>query len=325
MRIGMVGAGRMGAGLLRRLAKGGHECHAYDPNPAALAALEAAGVEGHASLADLAAGMPSPRVLWVMVPSGEPTEAVLQELGSLLQTGDLVVDGGNSNFKDSVRRAVELRAKGIGFVDCGTSGGVWGEQRGFCLMAGGTPEDFARLEPVLRTLAPGRGDVLPSEGRRAGASSADEGYLHCGPAGAGHFVKMVHNGIEYGLMHAYAEGFDLLRGRADAALPGEERYALPLDDIAELWRRGSVVSSWLLDLSARALAADPGLERFQGKVPDSGEGRWSLEAAIEESVPTPVLAAALFARFRSRQDASYAEKLLSAMREQFGGHREVHP
>ena len=323
MNLGMIGAGRMGAGMVRRLMKAGHHCYVNDHNAPALAALKQAGAEVFESLQAMIMAMPGQRVIWVMVPAGPVTESVISGLSSQLAAGDIVVDGGNSNFKDSARRGVELKAKGIGFVDCGTSGGIWGESRGFCLMVGGRPEDFLAIEPVLRALAPGQGAVEPSRGRVPSKSTAEQGYLHCGPAGAGHFVKMIHNGIEYGLMHAYAEGFEIMRERAQKDIDAATRYQLPLADISELWRRGSVVSSWLLDLTAIALAEDASLKRFQGKVPDSGEGRWSLEAAIEEAVPAPVLAAALFARFRSRQDIAYAEQLLSAMREQFGGHHEV--
>jgi 6-phosphogluconate dehydrogenase len=242
---------------------------------------------------------------------------------ALLAPGDVVVDGGNSHFKDSVKRAQRLKSKGLQFVDCGTSGGVWGEERGYCLMAGGELEAFKKVEPLLKTLAPGQGGIAPSAGREKRLSTAEQGYLYCGPSGSGHFVKMVHNGIEYGLMQAYAEGFELMGSRNLEALDPSERYTLPLADIAELWRRGSVVSSWLLDLTAMALAEDEGLKSFKGKVPDSGEGRWTLEAAMEESVPAPVLSAALFERYRSRQESSFGDKLLSAMRKQFGGHSEA--
>jgi len=258
--------------------------------------------------------------VWVMLPAGEVTEQVVRDLAGMLEKGDVVVDGGNSFYKDDVRRAKTLAERGIAYLDVGTSGGVWGLERGYCLMIGGEKASVDRLEPVFRTLAPGRGSVAPSPGRQGGA--AEEGYLHCGPAGAGHFVKMIHNGIEYGLMQAYAEGFDILRNAGSESLPSEQRFDLNLPEIAELWRRGSVVSSWLLDLSARALAADPRLEQFVGHVHDSGEGRWTVDAAIEEEVPAGVLTAALYARFRSRRDHTFGEKLLSALRAQFGGHVE---
>jgi 6-phosphogluconate dehydrogenase len=270
--------------------------------------------------------------VWVMIPAGAPTEAAVEELGRLLSPGDAVIDGGNSHFKDDVRRARRLALKGVHYLDVGTSGGVWGLERGYCLMIGGPREAVLRLEPIFRALAPGRSGIepvhaersAPGGGASAGASAATaaEGYLHCGPAGAGHFVKMIHNGIEYGLMQAYAEGFDIMRNAGQPALPEGERYDLDLGAVAELWRRGSVVSSWLLDLAARALAEDPRLEGFAGSVADSGEGRWTVEAAIAEAVPADVLAAALFTRFRSRQEHTFAEKVLSALRRGFGGHTE---
>jgi 6-phosphogluconate dehydrogenase len=323
MNMGMVGAGRMGGNMVRRLLKGGHSCVVYDRDPKALEALAKEGAGSASSLSNLVAQLKAPRVIWLMVPAGAPTEEAVTELQGLLAAGAVIVDGGNSHFKDSVRRAAALKARGIQFVDCGTSGGVWGEKRGYCLMAGGEAEAFQKVEPLLKTLAPGQGSIDPSPGREGRQSTAEQGYLHCGPAGSGHFVKMLHNGIEYGIMQAYAEGFELLKGRASEEVEASSRFELPLADIAELWRRGSVVSSWLLDLSAMALAEDESLKRFKGHVPDSGEGRWSLEAAIDESVPAPVLSAALFERFRSRQESSYADKLLSAMREKFGGHREA--
>jgi 6-phosphogluconate dehydrogenase len=263
-----------------------------------------------------------PRTAWIMVPAGDPTEGMVRELGQRLAAGDAIVDGGNSMFKDDVRRAAALAAKGIHYIDAGTSGGVWGLERGYCLMVGGDKGTVERLAPIWSTLAPGRSGIDPSPGREGKGSTAEDGWLHCGPAGSGHFVKMVHNGIEYGLMQAYAEGLDILRNAGSQELPAELRFNLDLADITELWRRGSVVSSWLLDLTAGALAQSPDLKEYSGFVQDSGEGRWTIEAAIAESVPAPVLAASLFERFRSRQDHTFGEKLLSAMRHAFGGHRE---
>jgi 6-phosphogluconate dehydrogenase len=322
MDIGMIGLGRMGGNMARRLLRGGHRVVGYATDPAAIEALARDGGVGARSLDELVARLPAPRAIWVMVPAGAPTEETIGALAEKLSRGDVVVDGGNSFFKDDVRHARLLAARGIGFLDAGTSGGVFGLERGYCLMVGGDRESFARLEPIFRTLAPGKGTTPPTPGRQGGGS-AEEGYLHCGPVGAGHFVKMVHNGIEYGLMQAYAEGFDILRGAAGAEVPEELRYGLDLREIAELWRRGSVVSSWLLDLCAAALAKDPRLETFSGAVADSGEGRWTIQAAVEEAVPAPVLAASLFARFRSRQESTFGDKLLSAMRREFGGHAEA--
>jgi 6-phosphogluconate dehydrogenase len=321
MQIGLIGLGRMGGNMARRLSRGGHQVVAWDRSAEAVAALQKDGVAGGASLDDLVARLAPPRAVWVMVPAGDPTEQTVVALGERLQRGDLVIDGGNSYYKDDVRRAKALAARGVDYMDAGTSGGVWGADRGYCLMVGGSRESFERLTPVLRTLAPGQGAIPPSEGRASGGT-AHEGFLHCGPAGAGHFVKMIHNGIEYGLMQAYAEGFDILRNAGSEALPHEHRYDFNLADIAEVWRRGSVVSSWLLDLAAIALAADPRLDRFVGKVADSGEGRWTVAAAIEEAVSADVITASLYARFRSRRDHTFAEKLLSALRAQFGGHVE---
>jgi len=321
MQIGMVGLGRMGGNMARRLLRGGHAVVVYNRTPEPVKALAAEGAAGAASLADLVKKLAAPRVVWVMVPAGEATETTVSALADLLSPGDAIVDGGNSYYRDDVRRARALAAKGLLYVDAGTSGGVWGLDRGYCLMVGGDAAAVARLAPALKTLAPGRGDVPPSPGRKDGGTAAD-GWLHCGPAGAGHFVKMVHNGIEYGLMQAYAEGFDILRNAASPDVPAERRYDIPVAEVAELWRRGSVVGSWLLDLTAAALAEDPALARYEGVVADSGEGRWTVEAAIEEAVPADVLTAALYARFRSRQTHTFAEKLLSAMREKFGGHKE---
>ncbi len=320
MQLGMVGLGRMGGNMARRLASAGHEVLGWNRSPEPLLKLAQNGGRAVASLAELVTALRPPRAVWVMLPAGEPTERAVGELAGLLSAGDVLVDGGNSRFQDDARRAAELRPRGIHYVDAGTSGGVWGAERGYCLMVGGAPEAVRFLEPVLRSLAPGGGGVVATDGRQG---TEIQGYLHCGPAGAGHFVKMVHNGIEYGLMQAYAEGFDILRGAAGEQLPPEHRYALDLPAIAELWRRGSVVSSWLLDLTARALSEDRELAAFTGRVEDSGEGRWTVQAAIEEAVPAPVITAALFARFRSRREGGYADRLLSAMRRQFGGHGEA--
>jgi 6-phosphogluconate dehydrogenase len=320
MQLGMVGLGRMGGNMARRLLRAGHAVVGWNRSPEPVARLVAEGGQAASSLADLARKLSPPRAVWVMLPAGEVTEKAVRELAGLLAPGDVLVDGGNSRFQDDARRARELAPRGILYLDAGTSGGVWGAERGYCLMVGGPPEGVKVLEPVLRSLAPGRAGVEPTPGARG---SETEGWLHCGPPGAGHFVKMVHNGIEYGLMQAYAEGFDILRGASSGSLPAEIRYSLDLPAVAELWRRGSVVSSWLLDLTARALREDPGLEGFTGRVEDSGEGRWTLEAAIAEAVPAPAISAALYARFRSRRDPSWADKLLSAMRRQFGGHGEA--
>jgi len=321
MQIGMIGLGRMGGNMVRRLMKGGHTCVVYDQGADAVAAYAKEGATPAKSLQDMVAKLQKPRAVWVMVPAGGPTESTVQSLAELLEAGDTIIDGGNSFFKDDVRRSKEVGKKGIHYVDAGTSGGVWGVERGYCLMVGGPKEAVARIEPVLRTLAPGKGDIEPTPGRD-GKSTAELGYLHCGPSGAGHFVKMVHNGIEYGLMQAYAEGFDIFKNATSEKLPEDYRYDLNLADIAELWRRGSVVSSWLLDLTSISLAKDPKLDGYEGYVQDSGEGRWTIEAAIAEAVPAEVLSAALYVRFRSRQQHTFAEKLLSAMRKQFGGHVE---
>ena len=321
MQIGMIGLGRMGGNMVRRLMKGGHTCVVYDQGADAVAAYAKEGATPAKSLQDMVAKLQKPRAVWVMVPAGGPTESTVQSLAELLEAGDTIIDGGNSFFKDDVRRSKEVGKKGIHYVDAGTSGGVWGVERGYCLMVGGPKEAVARIEPVLRTLAPGKGDIEPTPGRD-GKSTAELGYLHCGPSGAGHFVKMVHNGIEYGLMQAYAEGFDIFKNATSEQLPEDYRYDLNLADIAELWRRGSVVSSWLLDLTSISLAKDPKLDGYEGYVQDSGEGRWTIEAAIAEAVPAEVLSAALYVRFRSRQQHTFAEKLLSAMRKPFGGHVE---
>jgi 6-phosphogluconate dehydrogenase len=322
MRLGMVGLGRMGANMVRRLLRAGHECVAFDANPEAVRAIAGEGAVGASSLADLASMLPPPRAVWVMVPAGGPTEATVSALSELLSPGDIVVDGGNSHYKDDVRRSRDLSGRGILYCDVGTSGGIRGVDRGYCLMIGGPAEAVGRLAPVFRALAPGRGAAPQTPGREAGEGTAEDGYLHCGPAGAGHFVKMIHNGIEYGLMQAYAEGFDILRNAASGELPPEHRFKLPVAEIAEVWRRGSVVGSWLLDLAAEALREDPSLDGYSGIVRDSGEGRWTVEAAVERAVPADVLTAALYARFRSRQEHTFAEKTLSAMRRKFGGHVE---
>jgi 6-phosphogluconate dehydrogenase len=312
----------MGANMARRLMKAGHECVVTDLNAGAITSLAEEGARGADSLEALVAALTPPRAIWLMVPAGDPTERSVGALGSLLDQGDILIDGGNSWFKDDVRRAESLAPRGVRYVDAGTSGGVWGADRGYCLMVGGAPDAIAHIEPILRALAPGEAGVPPSPGREGKASTAHLGYLHCGPVGSGHFVKMIHNGIEYGMMQAFAEGFDIMRHAGDDTLPANQRYALDLADIAEVWRRGSVVSSWLLDLTAIALADDPDLAEYTGFVQDSGEGRWTILAAIEEAVPADVLSASLYTRFRSRQEHTFAEKVLSAMRKQFGGHVE---
>ncbi|WP_437282449.1 phosphogluconate dehydrogenase (NAD(+)-dependent, decarboxylating) [Sorangium sp. So ce375] len=326
MKLAMIGLGRMGANMARRLMRGGHEVVAFDLNQDSVKRLGEEGAAMASSLGDAVAQLASPRVVWIMLPAGAPTERVVEELGEQLGAGDVIIDGGNTYFKDDVRRARALAPKGIRYVDVGTSGGVWGIDRGYCLMVGGAPEAFALVQPILRTLAPGPGDIPRTPGREeaqgAAQSTSEEGYLHCGPVGAGHFVKMIHNGIEYGLMQAYAEGFDILKNAAKEHLPEEHRYALDLGEIAEVWRRGSVVGSWLLDLTAIALTESPELAEYSGFVQDSGEGRWTVMAAIEEAVPAEVLSSALYARFRSRHDHTFAEKVLSAMRHKFGGHLE---
>ncbi len=323
MQIGVVGLGRMGGNISRRLMRAGHACVVYDANPQASAALAKDGAAAVSSLEGMAQALnEKPRAVWVMLPAGPITEDTVQKLGGLLEPDDVIVDGGNTFYKDDIRRAKELAAKRIHYVDCGTSGGVWGLERGYCLMIGGDRRAVDRLDPIFSALAPGSAGIAPSAGRETGDDRAARGYIHAGPAGAGHFVKMVHNGIEYGLMQAYAEGFDILRNKDSNDLPEDERFELNIADIAEVWRRGSVVSSWLLDLAAAALAKDPDLAGFSGFVQDSGEGRWTIEAAIEEAVPAEVLSSALFARFRSRREHTFGEKMLSAMRFEFGGHVE---
>ncbi|HZL59357.1 MAG TPA: decarboxylating 6-phosphogluconate dehydrogenase [Stellaceae bacterium] len=325
MQLGVIGLGRMGGNIVRRLTTHGHECVVFDRAATATSALaKEKSVTGAADIGDLVKRLKAPRAVWVMLPAGGPTEDTVAELGRLLEKGDIVIDGGNSNWLDDIRRAKALAEKGLHYVDAGTSGGVWGFERGYCLMIGGEKEIIDRLDPIFATLAPGRGDIpaTPSRAGKGRDKRAEQGYIHAGPNGAGHFVKMVHNGIEYGMMQAYAEGFNVLKNAAKETLPAEQQFTLNLPDIAEVWRRGSVISSWLLDLTAAALAGDEALAGFSGYVEDSGEGRWTIEAAIAESVPVDVLAAALFARFRSREEHSFADKLLSAMRKGFGGHVE---
>jgi 6-phosphogluconate dehydrogenase len=322
MQVCVVGLGRMGGNIARRLMQGGHACVVYDRDPKAVEDVTKDGATALGDLKEAARALRAPRTVWVMLPAGAPTDDTIAALAEILEPADTIIDGGNSFYKDDIRRAAALKPKGVAYVDVGTSGGVWGLERGYCMMIGGETAVVERLDPIFRTLAPGAG-AIPLTKRAAGADPrAVQGYIHAGPVGAGHFVKMVHNGIEYGLMQAYAEGFDILRGKGSEALPESQRYNLNLPDIAEVWRRGSVVSSWLLDLTAQALAGDATLEKFAGDVADSGEGRWTIEAAVEEAVPADVLAAALFARFRSRQDHTFGEKLLSAMRFGFGGHVE---
>jgi len=321
VQLGMIGLGRMGANMVRRLMKGGHRCVVYNRSQDSVKQLVSEGATGSTSLEDFVKKLEKPRTAWMMVPAGAPTEETVRALAELLEPGDVVIDGGNSYFKDDVRRAQMLRSKGIHYLDVGTSGGVWGIERGYSLMIGGDAQIVRRLDPIFQTLAPGAAGT-PTTPTRKKVTSADHGYLHCGPSGAGHFVKMVHNGIEYGLMQAYGEGFDVLRNASSAALAPEYRYELQLGEIAEVWRRGSVVASWLLDLTAMAFNEDPQLAKYKGYVADSGEGRWTVQAAIEEAVPADVLSAALYARFRSRQEHTFAEKVLSAMREKFGGHVE---
>ncbi|HEY5047780.1 MAG TPA: decarboxylating 6-phosphogluconate dehydrogenase [Rhizomicrobium sp.] len=322
MQIAMIGLGRMGGNIAQRLLKHGHEVVVFDRNPDAAKALAKEKATPARSLEEVAKLLSPPRTAWVMLPAGEPTESTIATLGQVLREGDTVIDGGNSFYKDDIRRAKELATRKIGYIDVGTSGGVWGAERGYCMMIGGDTKNVERLDPIFSALAPGIGDIERTPGRAGRDMRPERGYLHAGPAGAGHFVKMVHNGIEYGLMQAYAEGFDILRGKAGDGLPQDERYDLNLPDIAEVWRRGSVISSWLLDLTAIALAANPTLDKFEGYVDDSGEARWTVNAAIEEAVSANVLSAALYARFRSRIEHSFGEKLLSAMRNQFGGHIE---
>ena len=322
MKIGIIGLGRMGSNIGRRLMRGGHQVVGFDRDAKAVEALAKDGAVAASSIEDLATKLDSPRVFWSMLPDGDPTESTVQALIELAAAGDVIIDGGNSFYKDDIRRAKTCREKNLHYVDVGTSGGVWGLERGYCMMIGGDKPTVDLLDPIFDTLAPGLGDIVRTEGRDGRDERAERGYIHAGPAGAGHFVKMVHNGIEYGLMQAYAEGFDILKAKASQQLPEDQRFDIDLPDVAEVWRRGSVISSWLLDLSAAALARDADLDKFSGKVSDSGEGRWTIEAAIEEAVPAHVLSAALYARFRSRIDSTFGDKLLSAMRFGFGGHVE---
>jgi 6-phosphogluconate dehydrogenase len=334
MQLGMIGLGRMGANMVRRLMRGGHECVVFDVSPKAVQDLADNGAKGARSLQEFAAELVKPRAVWMMVPAAV-VDRTIADLEPHLDPGDIVIDGGNSYYIDDIRRAKALAEKGLHYVDVGTSGGVWGLERGYCMMIGGETGAVARLDPVFATLAPGRGAIIPTPGRAPGKGTAEQGYLHCGPNGAGHFVKMVHNGIEYGLMAAYAEGLAILRAadigkhpHADDAEttplrdPEHYQYELNLPDIAEVWRRGSVIASWLLDLTATSLAGDPALAKYAGRVSDSGEGRWTIKAAIDEAVPAPVLTTALYERFSSRGEADFQDKVLSAMRYEFGGHLE---
>ena len=334
MQLGMVGLGRMGANMVRRLLKGGHDCVAFDRNPANVAELHKEGARGSDSLGDFVGKLTAPRAVWLMVPAAA-VDGTLEQLIPRMAAGDIVIDGGNSYYIDDIRRAKQLRASGVHYVDVGTSGGVWGLERGYCQMIGGEPEIVQHLDPIFKTLAPGRGNISRTPGREKVKGTAEEGYLHCGPSGAGHFVKMVHNGIEYGVMAAYSEGLNILH-KANAGKHAQEtdaettplrhpehyQYDFNLADVAEVWRRGSVIASWLLDLTAISLLERPDLAEFSGRVSDSGEGRWTIQAAIDESAPAPVLSAALYQRFSSRAEADFADKLLSAMRFQFGGHLE---
>lgn len=334
MEIGMIGLGRMGANMVRRLERAGHRCVVFDRSAEAVAALVAEGARGAGSLEELVAGLEQPRAVWLMVPAGL-VDSAIGELAPLLDRGDTIIDGGNSHYADDIRRSKALGEQDLHYVDVGTSGGVWGLERGYCQMIGGELEPVKRLQPIFAALAPAADSAAPTPGRDTAIGTAAQGYLHCGGAGAGHFVKMIHNGIEYGLMAAYAEGFNILRhanvGAADAEHDAETaplrdpelyRYQFDVGEIAELWRRGSVVASWLLDLTAEAFQKNPDLSDFAGRVSDSGEGRWTLQAAIDESVPAPVLSTALYQRFSSRGESDYADKVLSAMRDAFGGHRE---
>ena len=323
MQLGVIGLGRMGGNISLRLMRAGHHCVVYDHSTEVVKKIAGSGATGASDLADLVRGLEKPRAIWVMLPAGKITEDTIENLTGLLEPGDTIIDGGNTFYKDDIRRAKKIAEKKLDYIDVGTSGGVWGLERGYCMMIGGPAETVQRLDPIFAALAPGMGDVERTRERKGGDPRPEQGYMYCGPAGAGHFVKMVHNGIEYGLMQAYAEGFDVLKAKSSEELPEEERFSLDVKDIAEVWRRGSVVSSWLLDLTASALAENETLSEFTGHVTDSGEGRWTIEAAIEEAVPVPVLSTALYARFRSRSGNTFGEKLLSAMRNKFGGHIEI--
>jgi 6-phosphogluconate dehydrogenase len=322
MQLGMIGLGRMGGNIVRRLLKRGHSAVVYDKDPKSVAALVAEGAVGATTLEEFVAKLEKPRTAWVMLPAGKITEATIETLAGLMQSDDVIIDGGNAFWQDDVRRGKALQPRGIHYLDVGTSGGVWGLDRGYCMMIGGEKAVVDRLDPIFAALAPGRGEIPATPSREGRDPRVEQGYIHAGPVGAGHFVKMIHNGIEYGLMQAYAEGFDILKNASSEALPAAHRFDFDLADIAEVWRRGSVIPSWLLDLTASALAKNPTLQSYSGFVEDSGEGRWTVNAAIDEAVPAEVLTAALFARFRSRQDHTFAEKILSAMREGFGGHKE---
>ncbi len=323
MQIGMIGLGKMGGNMTRRLMKAGHQCVVFARSAATRDVFAKEGATAAASLEDVVKTLAKrPRAVWLMLPAGAATEDAVERLSELLEPDDIVIDGGNSFYKDDIRRAKKLAKKGVRYVDCGTSGGVWGIERGYCMMIGGPKAAVDHLDPIFSALAPGLGDIPRTPGREKEVSRAERGYIHAGPSGAGHFVKMVHNGIEYGLMQAYGEGFDILRNKDSKDLPEDERFTLDLTEIAEVWRRGSVISSWLLDLTAAALVKDPQLKGYSGFVQDSGEGRWTVEAALEEAIPATVITASLYARFRSRQAAPFSEKVLSAMRYGFGGHVE---
>jgi 6-phosphogluconate dehydrogenase len=322
MQLGMIGLGRMGGNIVRRLMRDGHTCVVYDKSADAVQGLAGEGATPSNDLADFVRELKPPRAVWVMLPAGKITHETIEELSDLLSSGDILIDGGNSFFHDDIAHSDLLKTKGIRYLDVGTSGGIWGLERGYCMMIGGDRDAFEHLDPIFKTLAPGAGKIDRTPNRDGRDPRVEQGYLYCGPAGSGHFVKMVHNGIEYGVMQAYAEGFDILKGVNSPAVPENRRYQLDLADIAEVWRRGSVVASWLLDLTAIALAKDEALSSFVGNVEDSGEGRWTVNAAIEQAVPAEVLSAALYTRFRSRQSHTFAEKILSAMRAEFGGHRE---
>ncbi len=322
MQLGMIGLGRMGGNIVRRLMKQGHTTVVYDKDPKAVAALGADGSVGASALEDFVKKLEKPRTAWVMLPAGKITETTIEALAKLMDKDDVIIDGGNTFWQDDVRRGKALKEKGIHYLDVGTSGGVWGIERGYCMMIGGDKAVVDRLDPIFKTLAPGIGDIDRTKGRDGRDPRIEQGYIHAGPVGSGHFVKMVHNGIEYGLMQAYAEGFDILKNADIDALPEDHRFTLDIADIAEVWRRGSVIPSWLLDLTSSALAQNATLDEYSGFVEDSGEGRWTVNAAIDEAVPAEVLTAALYTRFRSRKDHTFAEKILSAMRAGFGGHKE---
>jgi len=322
MQLGVIGLGRMGGNISVRLMRAGHHCVVFDRSPDAVKRITHEGAAGASDLADMIKKLDKPRAIWVMLPAGAITEATIEDLSHTLEAGDTIIDGGNTFYKDDIRRAKTLQTKGINYIDVGTSGGVWGLDRGYCMMIGGPAKIVEHLDPIFKTLAPGIGTIERTAERKGRDPRPEQGYMYCGPAGSGHFVKMVHNGIEYGMMQAYAEGFDVLKSKDSTELPEDQRFSLDMADIAEVWRRGSVVSSWLLDLTASALAENETLSEFTGHVSDSGEGRWTIEAAIEEAVPVPVLSAALYTRFRSRSDNTFGEKLLSAMRNKFGGHVE---